>query len=782
MKGCTPARLKEIFTCEDQTKPEHKIRCEFEDEIRTRLQSGLMFCAQNASLYQAVDLAWDSTPVQKETIPLQLFAQGKIKVEHFSEELKRLQISNTDRFCEKGPDGTIKKICVPRLYEVTFSLIRSYTMRRLAAQSARFSNLWPYFKYDPRGTSPVDKLRAEVTSQRMDIMTDQYNYRHLGDQCIRDCFLYSHSVIFPTCAWDRKPNWRLKIDATGVTKEIESFVEREGVEYINPHPTRVFWDRSSPLANINSDTGPDWIGYWDIVKFGNIMKNPAFFNLSHVRGSDSFAALVRMFPAFFRYYFDPTVLQPPDFSFNPSDLNDRTLNAPVFSALQKDKGMVLTNIAMRVNPVARGIGDYPFDTWIRFVVASDDTIVGAEFMPSLPAGYGGINEHDGRVINPSMAHDLMGFQDQCTNILSQLLMNMKASLLQIWMIDQDALDDETKKYIEDTLKAKDYYVNPHMLLYSGAKLKDDTGVDPSKMITVVRAQMEIDVNQSFDALLKLLAIVERLLVMSPNEIGQPNDREVSATETQQIATSVQSIYSFISNGVDELRAAMKKICWESALVCSTQPFRVAATRRYSKKTIEEARFKVEGQAAASDDKNDEPDFHTIIATGDAMGYDHIYTTRDGDERTSDTQSAAQLIQLLQVVLSSPPLAEKVGPDRLMEMLSQTARLLGVYDLNFDLGEGEDKPMGMDPEQLQKILELLNNRLTMLEQQARGGVPAPGGQPAGAPGPTGAPVPVAAVLPAQAAPPPAAAMPAQSAPPPAELAAIPDTSGASVAAA
>lgn len=750
-KGLTNARLREVFTCTDSTKPEFKIRKNFEDMIRNRIQDGVTFGAMNAELYQAVDMAWDSTPIQKEAIPLMLYAQGKIKIETCKAELLRLKIS--DKFLEKDKQGNIKNINVPRLYEVTFSLIRSYVTRRLAAQSARFANAWPYFKYDPRGTSLVDKLKADVTSQRMDIMTDQYNYRHFGDQCIRDMFLYAHSVAMPTCAWDREPQWRWNKEK----KEVESYVESEGVEFTNPHPTRTFWDRSAPLANINVDKGPSWIGYWDIVRYGTIADNPDFFNLKSVKASDTFAQLLRTYPAFFNYYFDPKVIIPPDIGYSPASSNDRTLNSSIYSANDKDKGVMLTNINMKVNPTRAGLGDYPFNVWMRFAVASDDTIVGAEFLPSLPGCYGGINEADGRLVNPSMAHELMSYQDQCTNILSQLLLNMKANSLQIWAIDQDALEPDVKKYIEETLKGKNYYVEPIHMFYSGSKLKEETGVDPSKMISIIRANVTLDVNNSFDAIIKLLAIVERLLVMSPNEVGQPNPREVSALETQQIATSVESIYSFIANGVDEQRAAMKRLCYEATLSCSTQKFRVAATKRYSRKTVEAAGFTAEGTAI--DDK-DEPDFHTIIAAGEDLGYDHNYTSRDGDERTSDSASARELVQLLQLILQNPALAEKFGTDRIMGMVGETARLLGVYDIDFTPGEGEQGPMNApDKDKVGQLLQLLNQRLTVLEQAAGIGQPAPG--PGG--GLAGAPPPAAAPGASTASPAPVAAAPVEAAP-------------------
>ena len=51
---------------------------------------------------------------------------------------------------------------------------------------------------------------------------------------------------------------------------MESFAERAGVQFVTPHPTRVMRDTSRPLHDLNNNQGPEWIGYWDIVRYADI--------------------------------------------------------------------------------------------------------------------------------------------------------------------------------------------------------------------------------------------------------------------------------------------------------------------------------------------------------------------------------------------------------------------------------------------------------------------------------------------------------------------------------
>lgn len=195
--GCTTARLREIFTADYATE-DGKIRRKIEEEVESRIAQGITRCAANAKLWQAVDLAWDSTPIQEETLPLLLWAQGRIKKTALAEQLGKLDCASEFICDEKNDKGeTIKTLNLPKLYEVSVNLIRSVLTRRLAAQASRFSNLWPYFKYAPRGTDMVSKLRGDALSERVDVMVDAYNLRHFLPQTFRHQLLYSRSVIFP---------------------------------------------------------------------------------------------------------------------------------------------------------------------------------------------------------------------------------------------------------------------------------------------------------------------------------------------------------------------------------------------------------------------------------------------------------------------------------------------------------------------------------------------------------------------------------------------------------
>ena len=602
--NCTPERLKAIFTApsagatpntvdapgmgdESRTKKltDGEIRGRFEARIRSRLLDGIQNNLKAARPYQAVDLCWDAPPIQSETIPLMLFAQGKINMAALCTNLEACCGAETAaKFFTKDPVTNKIGFSQTRFTDIQIDLMRSYITRRLAAMDGLWSNLWPLWKYDPRGADDAALLRGDVLTQRVDIISDSYNYRHFGSQCRRDMLLYGRSVAFAQTSWDRSVSWKFKPTNTGEPgDEVESVVEREGVKLVNPHPSRVFADLSSPLANLNTDTGPRWAGYWDIVRYGSLKDDEGlYYNLDSVFMSSAWFALTSQFAQFFAQYFDPCVLAWPDPTmFAPGLDNDQKARIGLYTAEWKDKGVFITQYYEKLNPKREGIGDYDADVWMRLVVAGDYTVIYAEFMPSIPGAVGAINWNDSRLANQSMGMALLGFQDQASNIMSHMLQQIKQSLVMLMLIDKDSIEEPIRNALIKSAGGKDWFIDPQLLIYSATKFRELGIMNPKDAFQIVQTQMTNVIQNGLAALGQLLNLADRLLVLSPNELGQPNQREISAREVQEISSSVQAVYSFINQGPREQTAALKKLVYESLMSCGTEKIRVPVEDRKS---------------------------------------------------------------------------------------------------------------------------------------------------------------------------------------------------------
>lgn len=730
--GCTSDLLRKIFTSDKTDDDCGKYRKKTEDDILARLSSGFATSAKHSKIFQAVDIAMDSTPIQDHTIPLLLWAQGKIDSKKFIKYFDgKTELAAEFLKKTKGADDkdTIS-INIPRLHEIQVNLIRAYVMRRHATQSARFSNLWPYFTFEPRGTDDVAKLRGDALSQRIDAMSDQYNYRHFFPQTFRHQFMYGRSVIFPRSAWDKKVGWRAKdnnIEAENI--ELESYTIREGLDFVAPHPSRIFRDTSAPLPNINTDTGPCYIGYWDIVRWAAV-EDGEFFNKKSVTFGNTTSELLQKYDLYFSHYFDPCVLAWPDLQHDPTAKNDRSREVGKYSTSDRDKGCLVGQYFVRINPKHEKIAEYNGDVWIRYSVAGDNTVIGGEFLTSTPACYGGLNENDDRLVNPSMATELMPFQDQLSNLYSQLLMTIRTSMMQIWAIDKDALEPDMRIYVEKSMQSQDLYTDPKAFFYSGAKLNDLGLVNPSQnpraLLTIIQAQVLTSIDQIYRAIGEVFMAADKMVMMSPNEQAQPNPREVAAREVTEISTSTSALSSFVSDGIDEQFAAVKKLIFESLVSESTDSFRVPVINRYTVETIKAAGFELQGKGDFENPNEIVPLTTSIIGKPKNLIYEYYFDSRDGAERAVNTQGAQVLSTFFGQMAQNPQLMQMLGKRRIFEMLNEIMRLSGAaYDLRLDSTEQDNQP-GLE--------EKIANLEAQLQQimQRMGVAPNAGALPPGAP--------------------------------------------------
>ena len=765
-KGCGPDRLREIFTSisDDKSKsgpaasteevlttggtrvlpyypgtsdvdgnamtpgdqPKRtnwEIRQKFENQLRSRLYQGILTGINNAKPLQAVDMAWDAPPIQKETVPLLLWAQGKIDHAGICNFLSgTCDPATVAKFVKKRSDGTLG-VEIPRISDISINLVRSYVTRRHAALAALWDNLWPLLRYDPRGSDDTAELTADALTQRVDIIADQYNYRHFLSQTDRDKLLYAQSLIFPRSAWDRKLGWRFKKDnLPGRSTEIESYVKREGVDLTNPHPSRWFWDLGAPLANINTENGPSYIAYWDIVRYG-VIRDGDYFNVERVACTAGWIQLVAQQYGYFSQYFDPCVLQWPTLgamSRNPALTNDREANIGLYTSQFSDNGVLLTQYFVKVNPKQEGIGDYDVDIWLRLSAAGDGTIVAAEFMPSLPAAYGGINCNDNRVANASLATEMLPYQDMASNIVSQMIQQLRVSFIMLMLIDEDSLDAEVVKQIKEQGKGLQWWMDPQILVYSASKLRELNISDPRSAFSIVQAEMKNTVEASLRALGSLLGLADRLVNSSPNELGQPNPREVSARETQEISSSLQSVYSFYNEGPREQRTAFKELLFESLICHGQEDFNVPVLKRYKKKTVEAAGFSARGIEQKDDDDYFE-EGAAISGKLHQLVYNYYFDSRDGAERPLNTQGANVLQQLFGVMIQIPSVAQKLGPRRIFAMLNIIARMSGAPDefqIQLDDGESDLMPDQENtlPPVVQKVVQQIMAQMQQLQVQ------------------------------------------------------------------
>lgn len=712
--GTTDERLRQIFTaspnqikddCDCETKERNqkdcKVRRELEDIIASRIDESILRCLKSSHMIAAVDLAWDSSIINKKTIPLVMYAQGRIDQQKCASALKDLKCA--DAYVKKQPNGEVT-IDMPKFTTVNVNMMRSVISRRVAAQSARYTNLYPFFRYDPRGTAEAEKLRGDLMSQRSDIMADQFGYREQQVQWMRDMLLYPYSMVFPACKWQREVEW---FDENDVTDEalrtdqarIKARVKREGVPLIAPHPSRVFFDYAHPIQSINTDTGCEWFGFWDVVRYGTVLDNPDYFNRSEVsygqKGSEWFSS----FSQYFSQYY--TVINPPTPQDELSAANDRKEGFERYTAAMRDSSVYLIHLYMKIVPNQWGMGDYPWPIWVHLTVANSRTVIHAEIMPDCPGFVFAYNTSAQRAINLSMAHELLPFQDQLTNLFTQLLECTKRDLFNVAVLNLDvfpAENPESKKALEDfraAMRSENFYAATSILEVSLSKMRD-LGVDMNNVFSIIRQPPNTQITAIINAISQTLMMAERVMALSPQEQAQLSPRETSATEVQVIAGTTENIYQFISDAIDNGRAAIKRYLYNALISFGTDEVHLPVINRYKLETIMDAGFDLANRTASSDPNTG----ISVVGSKKNLVSEYIFTTRDGAERASNIQSAQTLVQMLGVLLQ-PQAGEMLTKGQFSDLLNVILRQSGAgVDVVIEPAPGqENMPLFQSPMQM-----------------------------------------------------------------------------------
>lgn len=731
VKPASPEQLA-TMSAEDQAKLELDIkrRRNFEELLAGWMSEAVVYSLKNSSMLQAVDIAWDSTPINKFIVPLMQYAQGRIDTARAVKSLRDLPDGAT--YIKKDDKG-VETVDLPRFFEVNINLIRSVITRRVAAQTVKYNQLWPFFKYEPRDQTQVGKLRADMVSQRMDIMADGYDYRHFQTQVTRDMFLYAKSVAFPRCSWEQDKT--ITMNDNG---EMETQIYKEGICWVNPHPSRVFYDNSCALPSLNTDTGCEYVGFWDVARWRDIRDNPNYFNRDRVTYSAESVGWFTAYSTYFSQYFMTVKL--PEVPLQNTDttaMNDRKNNVGLYApAGMGDVAVFLSHFWIKVKPRDWGWGDYPYPIWVHLKVAGDCTVIYADIMPSSPAAVASFNEHDGRLNNISLAHELMPYQDQLTNLFSQLLECCKSDLFSVGVLNRDVFPDTDEgrrafNQFEAALRGKNYYATMVLLEASFSKLKDlGIAVTAENIFKVVRSAPNTAITALFESISRVIAMADRLQVMSPHEQGQAASHEISATESNAISGSTDTIYNYISESLDEFRSAQKRILFESLIACGSDKVRLPVSRRYPDSVLKAAGFET---ATEDEDNTDGPiGFRVALGSKSKLVHDYIFTSRDGGSRSANASSATVLVQMLQAIGSLNPSAQNailsaMGKEKLFETINTIFRLADAgVDMKLDVKPGDsDELMVEDEQQVMQLIQRLSQAVaqnTKDIQQLTGGMP------------------------------------------------------------
>jgi len=577
------------------------------------------------------------------------------------------------------------------------------------------------------------------------MISDQYGYRHDFLQVLRKSYLHTSAVSFVESSWDREQQIRFNEDG-----EEEVVTTKEGLNFVHPHITRIFHDSAYPLSSLNHDSGINYVGFWDITRKGDVYANPAYFNRELIKQFSKYSSQYSSYKTFFDIYYPDTILSYVEDTDYASVLvrdNNRKDNQGLLSSCEDDQALFITTYFEKIIPKEVGIGDYPHPVWLRLILANDNTVIHGEILPSKPGAVLEYNRDDSRMRAASMAHEILPFQDQIDNLFSQLVYLMRLESFLILSVDTDLVPEEIRDELKSFVEKGKYHSQAMLVEFSSTHEeqlhnKNQTRGDvPFKFqATDLRSQIVT----TMEGISKIIQLLEKTQMMSPQELGQFNQRETSASEVFEVANTTNAIHGFLSHGPDEYRAAMKEIIYESFIAKGEDKVFVPVIETFQDKVIESAGFKVKGKARGVEIEGQIKDGYLITGSKKKLIHDYVFNSRDGSERTVSSEVANGILQFLGAMMGNEMFVNMIGPDQMTKLIGEAFRLLGTT-LNLKI---DPEAQGMAPPQkvIEQIAQQVQQNTQVLQElqqligdavgQAR---ELPGNQPV----PVPVPVPVSA---------------------------------------
>ena len=626
---------------------------------RSRVEAGRQWNLTHYRLYHAIDRAWDSDFAQSSNTLVGCVRE----IADQKDEAAALDVARKWRMTHLIDRGTVldpktsrnvnvERLHIPTLYEILISLARNYTLMRVSRIVTERLSV-PLFKYEPAMMTELDKLKCEVTTQRVDQMSRDYGYGATLDQAVTYAGMYGHQLQFISEEWHAP-----KVLHEGVT-----VVDKEGLRYNLPHPSRSSFDLDHPLWTLNTGTGCRHAQYWQITTFGALLQNKQWWNIERIKHSRNISD-----PAW-ELFFQTTgqcrmTLGTDSYQFGGNLDRQNQIEAQYYTRDQEAAPVWTTEHYELINLTEFNPAYPDVDVWFRVVLASDDTPIYMSALPGRPVNAWLWEPTDNRAIQASMMLAAMPFQDHASNLMTQGILSAKQNLANVTLFDEDIVDK--------TLVRKDLE-NPNETLYRKLNFW------PFKGRQLAKQQGNLDqvfksyrfppqsVAEHLQLIGQLLSLLERVLGMSAQEVGSYASHEQSAEEVRAIHTATGQRFEHIASWIDRGVEAWKSQLYTYLMANGTLDA-YAYISRDLVPMIQKAGFVVvdEGEKGTK-----------VRAPLGNLRVEAFTSQRDGPNRVPWQQLGQQMIQLVTTFMASPQTMQLIGPEGLVKMINGSFEALGL---------------------------------------------------------------------------------------------------------
>jgi len=666
--GISPETLRPLF----ETKTPSKRIKALLHLIRTRLEETRRRNLADAATWTAVDLAVDTALNSTTPTLLDKLLNGRLwKESELVDSLKQWNISEQEAF-DYVTEGnqTVRALKQRTFWKVKLPLAASILKSRVSRLYTD-RDVVPWLPYEPVVSTEANRLKCELLTNLAERWVEQFAIKETYRQAQLQAGKYARVLAFVQEAWHVVTEY----DAAGKPVTL-----KEGLRYNTPPIYRLGWDLAHPLYTLNTDTGCTWALYWRLVRAGEVINNPDYWNRDQISfGSAWFDPLISN--NYFKEIYPCQATLPCDTDTWRSYQNDREKAAHLYDNNEHDAALFLTNKVAKLVPAQWGLGDYRGELWFRFVMANDDTVVFSEPLPACPALFLGWDVDESKTRDPSLVLEALTHQDFINNLVSQHRLTVTQNLIKI--VWYDTASGVTLDTLKKTKAESHEFAHICYLPYDSRRFKGQ-GIDPTKIFVPLNFGYQ-DTTQLIACLNTYLSLMERMTGMSANEFGVNAPRVTTAQETLRVAENAGSRLNYTGSWADDFLDAMKRQFHRFALAFSDDEFTAHVTdaTEASLQTLRALGFEVKDT-----DSNRKTE---VRGNKRLLDIDDFVSSRSLQNRINNPQVALVMFQAIQAVAPFLMDGSAGGRREVIGLLNRAAQMAGVPpDFKFNLPERQDE--------------------------------------------------------------------------------------------
>lgn len=699
--GVSSGEWKKIFTVEPakRSKPLQRLY----DLLRNDNQDGIRMNLREWRAHHAVDLAYGVPFNQTTPTLIHDIMSRNLSLEQTLDALKGYGLSDQEMFMTiHGENGKEQKqINAPLFFQIFIPIVKAY-VQTVLGQIFNERNRSPLLPYNPLKQTDRNRVACEIWTDIVETISTWYGYPQVYKQAIEQMLKYGIMLAFPL------EEWHVDHQIFDYGKGPEQVTMKEGLRYVIPHPTRMYYDLKYPLTTLNTDTGTEFMGHWRIQSYGEILDNKMYWNRREIfAGTNWFKApgarpyFEEVFPC--RFKFPGNV----DFGIDPETLREDKAAWYQTSSSRND-AVFLSEQFRRIIPANYDLGPYKFPIWARFTLAGDDTVIWAAPCGYVPGWFMGYDYDQNAARTPSLALDLIPWQDHVGNILSQMVLSAKQNLEDAYFYDTNVIDKNQIKAFQNLGERRYRYRN--FIPFDSLKQRVG-GWSVKDAIFPIQTQQRS--TTELQGLIPLaLSMMERLLGIAAQEAGAQASHQQSKAEVSTVVGAGKNRRMLTSSSVDAGEDA-----WKRQLHAGYTNYgdggvtaQVSADVDNLEKHLADLGFST---VSTGDDK--------VLVKGRKTGLrlEGFAASNQGPVQPNEKEIAQALLQGVQTVIGQEDLHREVGTKQLLKLVEQAVIMAGGPK-DFRLSQVKTDEQGKLPANVQEALNQLGKTLmeTVTEKVAK----------------------------------------------------------------